>query len=122
MGLDPLLLCMLATTGVAGTFGSSTHTKSLLTNFFALILITLDGLTGMGYLVGPVVGSQMWRLTHRKTMSLIEDKEKLFHQHIKRNRVDPSTQSTTNPVPDFYGKQESLPMSTQVLTDLYFCR
>jgi Mitochondrial import protein Pam17 len=46
----------------------------------------------------------MWRLTHRKTLSLIEDKEKLFHQHIKRNRVDPSTQSATNPVPDFYGE------------------
>jgi hypothetical protein len=37
-------------------------------------------------------------------MSLIEDKDRQFHQHIKRNRVDPSTQSTTNPVPDFYGE------------------
>jgi len=36
-------------------------------------------------------------------MDLIEDKDRQFHQHIKRNRVDPSLQSTTNPVPDFYG-------------------
>ncbi|PVF92785.1 mitochondrial import protein Pam17 [Serendipita vermifera] len=77
MGLDPLLMCILATAGVSG----------------------------LGYLIGPVIGSQMWRLTHRKTMSLIEDKDREFHQHIRRNRVDPSTQSTTNPVPDFYGEK-----------------
>lgn len=47
----------------------------------------------------------MWKLTHRAQLNLIEEKDKLFHQHIKRNRVDPSTQSTTNPVPDFYGEK-----------------
>lgn len=47
----------------------------------------------------------MWRLTHRRSMALIEAREREFHQHIVRNRVDPSGQSATNPVPDFYGAQ-----------------
>lgn len=37
-------------------------------------------------------------------MKLIEAKDKKFHQHIVKNRVDPTAQSATNPVPDFYGK------------------
>ncbi|KIM27993.1 hypothetical protein M408DRAFT_329663 [Serendipita vermifera MAFF 305830] len=77
MGFDPLLMSIVGTAGVAG----------------------------LGYLISPMLGSQMWKLTHRSQLGLIEEKEKLFHQHIKRNRVDPSTQSTTNPVPDFYGEK-----------------
>ncbi|CAG7849967.1 Presequence translocated-associated motor subunit PAM17, mitochondrial Flags: Precursor [Serendipita indica DSM 11827] len=77
MGLDPLVMAIL---GILGT-------------------------SGLGYLVGPIIGSQIWRLTHRKLLPLIEDKEREFHKHIKRNRVDPSTQSTSNPVPDFYGEK-----------------
>jgi import inner membrane translocase subunit TIM23 len=37
-------------------------------------------------------------------MNLIEAKDREFHQHIVKNRVDPTAQSATNPVPDFYGK------------------
>lgn len=58
---------------------------------------------GLGYLFGPILGSQCWRMTHRRTMKLIEAKDKQFHQHIVKNRVDPTAQSATNPVPDFYG-------------------
>lgn len=36
-------------------------------------------------------------------MKLIEARDKQFHQHIVKNRVDPTAQSATNPVPDFYG-------------------
>lgn len=93
MGLDPLLTTILATAGVAGDIFLVTPTGGLWAELYI----------GLGYLIGPVVGSQMWRLTHRKTMTLIEDKDRQFHQHIKRNRVDPSLQSTNNPVPDFYG-------------------
>jgi len=38
-------------------------------------------------------------------MNLIELKDREFHQRIKRRRVDPSSQSATNPVPDFYGEK-----------------
>jgi hypothetical protein len=32
-------------------------------------------------------------------------KEKEFLAHIKKNRVDPSFQSLSNPVPDYYGEK-----------------
>jgi import inner membrane translocase subunit TIM23 len=32
-------------------------------------------------------------------------REKEFLQHIKKNRVDPSFQSFSNPVPDYYGEK-----------------
>ena len=38
-------------------------------------------------------------------MALIEERDREFHRHIVRNRVDPRAQSATNPVPDFYGEQ-----------------
>ena len=59
---------------------------------------------GFGYLMGPVIGSACWRTTHRRTMKLIEAKDREFHRHIVKNRVDPTAQSATNPVPDFYGE------------------
>ena len=58
---------------------------------------------GFGYLIGPVIGSGIWRMTHRRLMRLIEKRDKEFHQHIVKNRVDPTAQSATNPVPDYYG-------------------
>ena len=36
-------------------------------------------------------------------MKLIEAKDREFHRHVVKNRVDPTAQSATNPVPDFYG-------------------
>lgn len=58
---------------------------------------------GMGYLIGPTVGAACWRLTHRRTMKLIDARDREFHKRIVKNRVDPTAQSATNPVPDFYG-------------------
>lgn len=75
MGLDPLFMTIAATASCAG----------------------------LGYLIGPLIGSSLWRLTHRRTMSLIEARDREFHHHVVRNRVDPTRQSATNPVPDFYG-------------------
>ncbi|PIL24523.1 hypothetical protein GSI_14279 [Ganoderma sinense ZZ0214-1] len=63
------------------------------------------GCAGMGYLIGPVLGSSFWRMTHRRAMRLIEKRDKEFHEHIVRNRVDPTRQSATNPVPDYYGEK-----------------
>jgi Mitochondrial import protein Pam17 len=60
-------------------------------------------LPGVGSLIGPIIGSALWRLTHRRTMALIDARDREFYQHIARNRVDPSSQSPTNPMPDFYG-------------------
>ncbi|EIW84790.1 mitochondrial import protein Pam17 [Coniophora puteana RWD-64-598 SS2] len=60
---------------------------------------------GLGYLVGPALGAAGWRMTHRRTMNLIEQKDRDFHKRIVKNRVDPTAQSATNPVPDFYGEK-----------------
>ncbi|KAI0076449.1 mitochondrial import protein Pam17 [Panus rudis PR-1116 ss-1] len=60
---------------------------------------------GVGYLIGPIIGSSIWRMTHRRLMRLIEQRDREFHQHIVKNRVDPTAQSATNPVPDFYGEK-----------------
>jgi len=59
---------------------------------------------GAGYLIGPFIGSSLWRLTHRKKVSQIDARERELYQHIVRNRADPSRQSATNPVPDYYGE------------------
>lgn len=40
-------------------------------------------------------------------MNLIEARDREFYRRIVKNRVDPTAQSATNPVPDFYG--ETLP-------------
>ncbi|KAH9921554.1 mitochondrial import protein Pam17 [Epithele typhae] len=64
------------------------------------------GCAGLGYLIGPVIGSNIWRTTHRRLMKLIEKRDKQFHEHIVRNRVDPTRQSATNPVPDYYGPED----------------
>lgn len=60
---------------------------------------------GMGYLLGPTVGAACWRITHRRTMKLIDARDREFHKRIVKNRVDPTAQSATNPVPDFYGEK-----------------
>ncbi|KAH7921385.1 mitochondrial import protein Pam17 [Leucogyrophana mollusca] len=60
---------------------------------------------GLGYLIGPAIGSAGWRVTHRRAMNLIEAKDREFHKRIVKNRVDPTRQSATNPVPDFYGEK-----------------
>ncbi|KZS89962.1 mitochondrial import protein Pam17 [Sistotremastrum niveocremeum HHB9708] len=60
---------------------------------------------GFGYLIGPTIGSSIWRLTHRRTMTLIDARDREFHRRIVKNRVDPRSQSATNPVPDFYGEK-----------------
>jgi import inner membrane translocase subunit TIM23 len=88
MGLDPLFLTIAATASCAG----------------------------LGYLIGPLVGSSLWRLTHRRTMNLIEARDRDFHHHIVRNRVDPTRQSATNPVPDFYGTSLANPLVVKGLS------
>lgn len=60
---------------------------------------------GLGWLVGPIFGSTAWKLIHRKKATLIEQREKEFFQHVKKNRVDPSRQSFNNPVPDHYAEK-----------------
>ncbi|KAJ5640898.1 Presequence translocated-associated motor subunit pam17 [Penicillium herquei] len=58
-----------------------------------------------GWLVGPVVGNGLWGLVYRRFTPSVAIKEKEFFDRIRRFRVDPSTNSIANPVPDYYGEK-----------------
>lgn len=59
----------------------------------------------LGYLMGPLIGSQVFRLANRKTLASFESKDKEFLKRVVENRVNPSSQSFSNPVPDYYGEK-----------------
>ncbi|CAG9980420.1 hypothetical protein V2G26_015407 [Clonostachys chloroleuca] len=70
---------------------------------------TLGGLTivfaGAGWLIGPSIGNQVFYLLNRQIRSQIHKKEDQFLARIRKNRVDPTNSSASNPVPDFYGEK-----------------
>ncbi|KAJ5787658.1 hypothetical protein N7457_002648 [Penicillium paradoxum] len=59
----------------------------------------------VGWLVGPALGNGIWGLVYRKYKPSVNTKEKEFFDRIRRFRVDPSTNSISNPVPDYYGEK-----------------
>ncbi|KIK06107.1 hypothetical protein K443DRAFT_90169 [Laccaria amethystina LaAM-08-1] len=63
------------------------------------------GCVGVGAILGPTVGTALWRFTHRRSVHLIDSKDHQFFQRIAKNRVDASLQSPTAPVPDYYGEK-----------------
>ncbi|THC97118.1 hypothetical protein EYZ11_003381 [Aspergillus tanneri] len=58
-----------------------------------------------GWLVGPFLGNAVWGLVYRRYKPAVTIKEKEFFDRIKRFRVDPSSNSIANPVPDYYGEK-----------------
>lgn len=51
----------------------------------------------------------------------MESKDKEFYRHIVKNRVNPSRQSVSNPVPDYYcEKVGSLKQYRQWLVKFFF--
>lgn len=69
--------------------------------FFAGFLAT----TGVGYLFGPLLGSGIFKLKNKSQLPLFDAKNKIFLEKIVKYRVDPSFQSFSNPVPDYYGEK-----------------
>ncbi|EGW31334.1 uncharacterized protein SPAPADRAFT_61905 [Spathaspora passalidarum NRRL Y-27907] len=65
--------------------------------------VILGGL--VGYLVGPFMGSAVFKMMHRSKMAQFEVRNKEFLQRLRRNRPDPSSQSFSNPIPDYYGEK-----------------
>ncbi|KAJ6531107.1 mitochondrial import protein Pam17 [Mycena capillaripes] len=73
---------------------------------------------GAGYVVGPSMGSAVWRIMNRRAVAKIDARDREFYRHVANNRVDASLQSATNPVPDYYGeKVGSLKQYKQWLRD-----
>ncbi|KAL7274688.1 TIM23 complex component [Rhizina undulata] len=63
------------------------------------------GCGAAGWLAGPVLGTGAFGLLKRRYMEQISEREREFLQHIKKNRADPSFQSFSNPVIDYYGEK-----------------
>ncbi|KAJ5591364.1 hypothetical protein N7450_005336 [Penicillium hetheringtonii] len=59
----------------------------------------------VGWLAGPMVGNGIWGLVYRRFKPSVAIKEKEFFDRIRQYRVDPSTNSISNPVPDYYGEK-----------------
>ena len=66
--------------------------------FITLGLITFT-CGGIGWLMGPIVGTGIFNLQNRKVRKEMDEKEKEFYRRVKRYRVDPSASSMANPVP-----------------------
>lgn len=72
-------------------------------------LIVMGGVVtvgaGFGYLLGPFIGRPLFNMINKNAMNQFKQKEQIFLQRIKNNRVDPTSQSFSNPVPDYYGER-----------------
>lgn len=78
---------------------------------------------GVGYLLGPLVGSWIFKIKNKGHLHNYNIKNKDFLRHIIANRVNPSSQSFSNPVPDYYGEKiDSLRKYKQWLRDCYSYR
>ncbi|PWN97781.1 mitochondrial import protein Pam17, partial [Tilletiopsis washingtonensis] len=73
---------------------------------------------GLGYLVGPSIGTFFWNVVHKRDRKNVEAMDSVFWSKIERNRVDPSRQTMQNRLPDFYGEKiASIPQYRQWLRD-----
>ncbi|KAJ4297415.1 TIM23 complex component [Collariella sp. IMI 366227] len=74
-------------------------------------LITLGlmtmGCAALGWLVGPSAGAAVFNALKSKYKGPMAIKESEFFARIKKNRVDPTSSSVRNPVPDYYGEKIS---------------
>lgn len=59
----------------------------------------------LGYQLGPFFGNTLFNLKNRALLSKFRAREQVFLQRVKHYRVDPSSQSFSNPVPDYYGER-----------------
>ncbi|KAL7900330.1 mitochondrial import protein Pam17 domain-containing protein [Trichoderma sp. SZMC 28014] len=72
--------------------------------FFTLGVMTM-ACAGMGWLVGPTLGNQVFYIINRRFKTQMLQKEGEFFARVKRHRADPTNSSAGNPVPDFYGEK-----------------
>lgn len=61
----------------------------------------------LGYLAGPSLGNVVFRQVIRKDWQSFSHKNYEFLKRIEKNRPDPSSQSYSNPIPDYYGEKIS---------------
>ncbi|CAI4216116.1 unnamed protein product [Parascedosporium putredinis] len=101
-----------ATCGTAGSWMLATGIAEPLLSLIPLDPFITMGLMAfssatLGWLLGPSLGAGVFNMWHRRIKPQMASKEKEFFARIKKHRVDPSTSSVGNPVPDFYGEKIS---------------
>ncbi|KAL1975460.1 hypothetical protein VTN31DRAFT_3852 [Thermomyces dupontii] len=72
---------------------------------FVVLGLATAACGAVGWLAGPFMGNAIWGLIYRRYRRGVAIKEKEFFDRIKRFRVDPSSNSIANPVPDYYGEK-----------------
>ncbi|EAW08528.1 presequence translocated-associated motor subunit PAM17 [Aspergillus clavatus NRRL 1] len=72
---------------------------------FVVLGLATAACGAVGWLAGPFLGNAVWGLVYRRYRPAVAVKEKEFYDRIKRFRVDPSSNSIANPVPDYYGEK-----------------
>ncbi|KAF2090805.1 Pam17-domain-containing protein [Saccharata proteae CBS 121410] len=72
-----------------------------------LIVMVLGAFScgGVGWLMGPTLGNGVFALMYRGLGRQVADKEREFYARLKKYRVDPTSSSLANPVPDYYGEK-----------------
>ncbi|OJJ45874.1 hypothetical protein ASPZODRAFT_69013 [Penicilliopsis zonata CBS 506.65] len=104
------ILASLVSTSVGMQVLSTQDLESLGAQVMGLDPFVVLGLAtaacgAVGWLAGPFLGNGLWSLVHRRFQTSFATKEKEFYNRIKRFRVDPSSNSIANPVPDYYGEK-----------------
>lgn len=90
---------------------------------FMIFFAGFMGVTGLGYMLGPMLGGLVFRATNSSRIGIYKAKNKEFLAKVFRNRVDPSSQSFSNPVPDYYGEKiDGLKAYRQWLRDCHAYR
>lgn len=107
-------MAALGVTGLLGCFATLTAVGNVEIDIEKPIMgldptIVLGGLVVMGgalgWVLGPFLGTAIFNLTHKLVLTQFKQKDRIFFNHIKVRRVDPSSQSFSNPVPDYYGEK-----------------
>ncbi|CDO96173.1 unnamed protein product [Kluyveromyces dobzhanskii CBS 2104] len=60
---------------------------------------------GIGWLLGPILGTALFKATSGAKLVQYQKKQLSFLAKIQNNRVNPQSQSFSNPVPDYYGEK-----------------
>ncbi|GAB7357226.1 hypothetical protein MBLNU459_g8207t1 [Dothideomycetes sp. NU459] len=68
---------------------------------------SLVAVGAVGWLMGPFLGTAVFKIWKSSATVEFARKEKDFYTHIKRYRADPASSSVNNPVPDYYGEKIS---------------
>jgi len=74
---------------------------------FVVLGVATAGSAAAGWLIGPFLGNAVFMSTMRGggRGEEFRRKEKDLYRRVMRHRVDPSSSSAGNPVPDFYGEK-----------------